>query len=162
MKKAIPLSNGYVIEFKAKWHETASWSRIFDFGNGLNADNLLVANNGSTAILNHCLYLSSPNNADYRFYSSTETIVLDQIAEWKIVVTKTSGGVTASLYKNGVSQSITMTSFPAGSIPDRKFSTLYIGKSLWSNDGLFNGDIYYLKITLANGVKFIDIDFSRL
>ena len=46
-------------------------------------------------------------------------------------------------------------------IMDQSFTTLYIGRSQWSNDEYFDGDIYYVKLTLADGTKYVDIDFSK-
>jgi len=42
------LGGNLSFSFWAKWEDLNSWSRIFDFGNGANDDNILLANEGTT------------------------------------------------------------------------------------------------------------------
>lgn len=44
LKSTTNFGGAFSVSFWGYWHETQSWSRIIDFGNGPNSDNLLLAN----------------------------------------------------------------------------------------------------------------------
>ena len=149
----IDFESGFTIEFKAKWDSFNNWSRVFDFGNGSSNDNIIVANksealyfasrNGIDSVAKDVLLLSKPN--------------LKEINEFKIDVIKSGDIYIIKTYQNGQLASTVETQKKPFRNAERKNN--YIGKSNWASDGYFDGRIYYLKITQADGKPIIWYEF---
>jgi Concanavalin A-like lectin/glucanases superfamily len=102
-----------------------SWSRLFDFGNGVGADQLLLAVTDGTSGLP---VYSINNNLD-----SPTPIPLDQ---W-VQLAATQSGTTATLYIDGLAVA-TNTQGPV-SVATRNNN--YIGRSNYPGDGYLDGKI---------------------
>jgi hypothetical protein len=147
---------GITIEFTAKWDNFNSWSRIFDFGNGAGVDNILVANNGTSQILMLSSHDSSAGTGSIDFALGT---ILTSKATYKIVATKGTSNYTADLYINGTFTSTgTLTDYNVFENVNRSYN--YFGRSLWG-DPYFDGTIYDLKITQADGTVIMNYDFTN-
>ena len=109
-----------------------SWSRIFDFGNGGNNNDILLCRNGTT---NDLLFQVGQGNL-----YATGAITLNT---WQYFsVTATSGGV-ATIYKNGVPIATTTNSNFVPANVTRLYN--YVGKSPY-NDPLFAGQMNSLSV----------------
>lgn len=109
----------------------ASWSRLFDFGNGSGEDNVIIAiTNGSTG------YPVFNANASNLF--SSALMPLNQWAQ----LAATQSGTTQTLYLNG-QQVAQQTGGPEASVT----RTLnYIGRSNWGSDAYLDGRINTLRM----------------
>ena len=112
-------------------------SRIFDFGNGLASDNILLCRNGTTNDLAFVVKQGSSGT------SLTATGALE-LNKWQYFsVTVTNAGV-ATLYKNGIAiATSTNTNFVPSNVT-RSMNT--IGKSPSTNDALYQGQMSDLSI----------------
>lgn len=117
-----------------KWDAFNSWSRIFDFGNGVNgADwDICLANYSTTS--NPGLGGRTGSGASWPDTQVTEISLTS--GQW-IHLVETIEGKTCKLYANGVlKKTITLTNSPTITT----MTLNYLGKSNWSN-GPFNGNI---------------------
>lgn len=141
-------ANGFTVEFKAQWLTFQRWSRIFDFGNGRDSDNIVVAQ----AFAEDVLVLGGRSNI-----TTTDNDVyllnnagLANLNEFKIEFLKTTDGYQIKTYQNGnLASTMDRTSSQGFRNVERKNN--YIGKSNWQDDEYFKGNIYYLKITDSTG-----------
>ena len=109
----------------------ASWSRLFDFGNGAGQDNVLIA------------ITSGPSGYPVLFANggnlgSSTLIPLDQWAQ----LAATQSGTTQTLYLNG-QQVGQQTGGPEASVA-RNLN--YIGRSNWGSDAYLDGKISQLRM----------------
>ena len=109
-----------------------SWQRIFDFGNGPNADNILVAFTSSKMIL------SIRHGSSYYEFQTTETFPQQQ---WVLVTVTHDGIGTGKIYWNGVLKATGQTPPPLFKARTKQ----YLGKSNW-NDATFNGTLDEFRI----------------
>lgn len=136
----IDFAHGFTIEFTAKWNSLGNWSRIFDFGNGSAADNIVISNVGTVNSIGFSVY----NGATGYNTVIDNCITVGEVADWKIIV-DTSRNL--SLYKNGNLIATRVVDF----LPiNTARTTNYIGKSNWTNP-ILNGSVYELKITETDG-----------
>ena len=109
----------------------ASWSRLFDIGNGAGVDNLLLARNSGSNDLTYDGFTGGGLAT-----SLTATGVLTQGTPELLEVNHSPMG-TVTIYKNGVAAA----QGGAGPINNVVRSSGFIGKSNWGSDALFQGDI---------------------
>jgi hypothetical protein len=109
----------------------ASWSRLFDFGNGAGEDNVIIAiTNGPTGY--------PVFNANGGNLPSSAQIPLNQWAQ----LAATQSGTTQTLYLNG-QQVAQQTGGPENNVA----RTLnYIGRSNWNGDAYLDGRINTLRM----------------
>ena len=150
-------SDGFTIEFKAKWDAFKDYSRIFDFGNGMENFNLTIDNADTS---NQLQFLSRDRTS--MIYNRVGAITLDttNVSTYKIIVTKAEANqYNIKYYKNN--ELINEYTENAG-FPNAERTTNYIGKSNWSNNAYFDGQIYYLKIKQADGTNIVDVDANDI
>ena len=133
-----------------KWDAFNSWSRIFDFGNGVNgADwDICLANYSTTS--NPGLGGRTGSGASWPDTQVTEIPLTS--GQW-IHLVETIEGKTCKLYANGVlKKTITLTNSPTTTT----MTLNYLGKSNWAN-GPFNGNIsdfrVYATVFSADDIK---------
>jgi prepilin-type N-terminal cleavage/methylation domain-containing protein len=145
--------DGITIEFSAKWDVNQKWSRIFDFGNGSATNNIAVSNQETTTNVRLTLYYEGISTG-YNVATTSNTR-----SNYRIVISKSGSNYVLTSYKDGV-QTFTETFAMKNFLANQTRTSNYIGKSNWA-DSYFNGVIYNLKITQANGTKIIDFDFTN-
>jgi|AntRauTorcE11898_2_1112593.scaffolds.fasta_scaffold01228_8 hypothetical protein len=114
----------FTFETWLKKQANNTWSRVFDFGNGPGADNVIIA-------------LSNSNSGKLSFHvrssSSNDSFVMDDplpVGEWVHVALKIEHNVQGWAYINGVREKIGLLRQPEGVQRTRN----YIGKSNWSDN----------------------------
>jgi hypothetical protein len=107
----------------------ASWSRLFDFGNGQANNNILFGlTNATSGKPFFQIYNGTTGSA---YVTSNTAIPLNQWAH----VAVTLNGTTATIYINGGVVATGTTFLP----PNINRTNCYIGRSNWSVDSYFNG-----------------------
>lgn len=141
-------ADGFTVEFKAQWLAFKNWSRIFDFGNGRDSDNIVVAQLTTKDIL----VLGGRNGITTNTNDTNlvSNACLANLNEFKIEFLKTTAGYQIKTYQNGDLVS-TMGRTSSQGFRNIERTTNYIGKSNWVADKYFCGNIYYLKITDSTG-----------
>jgi len=123
----------------------ANWARVIDFGNGPNANNILMAREGTSDHLQfQCLSWGGVNNLDSPGQWANNT--------WQHLVATITPGALGTLYKNGqqVGQWTSRT-VPSGVLRRNN----YIGKSNWP-DALYKGRMDELTIaTVARSSNWV-------
>lgn len=135
-------SNGFSISFYARFDATAGggWERIIDFGNGDNADNIVVAREGST----NRLILEFRRGSAESLECSAEIISDGVWAHYIITVDPSAGCV---IYKNATAQTLYVNRPSNPFLPDNVArNNNYIGDSNWTADTFFDGGIGDLAI----------------
>ncbi len=126
-------SNGFSLQGWVRWDSLAHWSRVFDFGNGSNSDNVLLGNVSTGPHLGYSVRHGNQNMG---------TLVAKDVirpGEWLNVAVTAAGGITV-LYVNG-------TEVARGELPNPRTvnrQRCYIGLSNWwdvpgTNDQPFHG-----------------------
>jgi hypothetical protein len=135
-----PTTAGLSFAFWYKSNASGSWARIFDFGNGPASNNIFCSINGGNS---NYLYFED-------FYGSVPTnVTLSDISyndnTWRHVVWTLSHAVAGSatstwnIYINGVLKTTaTAKSYPNPTVTK---TISYIGRSNWSADFYYNGNI---------------------
>ncbi|MEM7396948.1 MAG: LamG domain-containing protein, partial [Verrucomicrobiota bacterium] len=113
-------SKGFTIEAWVRFDSFApNWSRIFDFGNGQENNNILLARAGTGRTLCLCVL---PRRGNYSFYSHD---ILEQDVCFHLALTMEPGGRTV-VYKNGAPCfEVTLDALP----PNLNRTHCYIGRS---------------------------------
>lgn len=134
-----------------RWDAFNTWSRIFDFGNGVNgADwDICLANHSTNA--NPGLGGRTGGGASWPDTKVTEVTLT--AGQWYHFV-ETIEGTTCKLYVNGeLKKTITLTNSPTITTMNRN----YLGLSNWSSNGAFKGGIsdfrLYTTVLSADDVK---------
>ncbi|GMH51735.1 hypothetical protein TrST_g11026 [Triparma strigata] len=136
------------IEVYVKYNSFNGYSRVFDFSNGVDSDNVLLSNFGtSSAILwsarqGNTQKLLSTSNFDSSTWTHVVVTVLD---------------TTMKIYKNGVLAG-TKTDGWEPKVLTR--SQHWLGRSAWPSDGYFEGTIAYVK--MWHGVELQQSDVTDL
>ena len=155
--ESVNFSDGFTIEFKAKWDAFNKWSRIFDFGNGFENYNLFVATYNTT----NKLAFSSREGSKERF-AKTEVVELNSnsFSIYKIeIIKKSENNYNVKFYKdNELVNEFTESAM----FPNVERINNYIGKSNFDADAYFDGQIYYLKIKQADGISIVDVDANDI
>ena len=128
---ALTHQSAMTISMWARWDGTASWQRIFDFGNGTDSYMFLTPSNGSQ------MRFVMKNGGDEEILS-TSTFPKSSFRHLAITIAPTGNGLTsATIYINGelVATKADFTISPA----DISASVAYIGRSMFPADPLFKG-----------------------
>ena len=130
--------NQVTISIWANFHSNNNWQRLIDFGQGQSDDNIIIANAASSGKFGCNINNGSSNIHDI---DSSLNILY---GSWHHVCLVYNHDVTTStLYIDGVSDtSITTTE----AIPTLVRDKSYIGRSNWSNDTYFDGQIKSINI----------------
>lgn len=118
------------------YNGTGNWERIIDFGNGSFANNILFSRNGTSSNLVYQAYNGGTAGAYV-----TATNVLTPLTWMHLAVTQSSTG-SVVIYKNGVPVATGTTTVP----PIATRNNNYIGRSNWSADALFAGQMRDMQI----------------
>jgi hypothetical protein len=122
------------IEAYVKYESFNWWSRVLDFGDGANSDNVILGNEGTSSTIG-C----------FVFRGSSETKVLgsswDQSAWTHVVVTVS--GATTNVYKNG---ELADTKGNGHEPRTMTRTQHWLGRSAWENDGFLHGTIAYVRV----------------
>ncbi|MGK7919557.1 MAG: LamG domain-containing protein, partial [Trichodesmium sp.] len=131
----VDYSQGLTVGAWVHYESFKNWSRIIDFGNDPGSDNILFANQGTTANLTLHNYLGATNHP----------IQVDGTLEqkkWLYLAATIDESGNGKIYKNG--QEVGSGS---SSIPNNVNRTQnYVGKSNWSADQLFHGKMSNLRL----------------
>lgn len=124
----IDFSRGLTIEAWVWYDSLKKWSRVIDFGNGANKDNILFANQGATR--NLCLSIRR-GTAEKHLVARG---VLDT-GKWMHLAATVDEKGSATLYKNGKAVQTGTVHLPKSIQRTKNF----IGRSNWPQDGYFHG-----------------------
>ncbi|MEM7128022.1 MAG: LamG-like jellyroll fold domain-containing protein [Chloroflexota bacterium] len=132
----VDFSNGITVAVWVRYKSLQKWSRIIDFGNGKNSVNIVLANKSESSTLGFYIY-----DKRNRFYKIEASDVLT-VGEWLHVAATLNQDGAAKLYRNG--KEVQSGRMP---LPDtvQRESNL-IGRSHWSQDEYFHGDMRSLCI----------------
>ena len=157
----IDWTSGFAIEFEARWLALNYWSRIIDFGNGPDSDNILIGNLENTNDLMPSLRYGNLSQPYEKIFSNI--IEIGKKNKYKVVYQKNDTNYVENLYKdNAFIESVTYETTDI--IKNVLRTENYIGKSEWyliANDENFYGYIYYLKITDSNDKPILWYDFTK-
>jgi len=137
---ATPIGGAFTISVRIKvLEQPTKWERIFDFGDGMRAHNILMGwyvDTGELAARSE--YVSSEN----RYLSSQENVIPDfPLNEW-LWVTMTSDGTNYRVYKN----SELTSEWTGDATPTLTRTKMWIGESHWSNDNHIKADVNHVFI----------------
>lgn len=128
-------STGLTIECWSKWRSFNNWSRLLDLGNGPGSDNILFANEAGSSNLRFEVY--QENFTD----GITSPVNMDADRWYHVAVTQTNTGLT-TIYIDGVAVASGTVHQPF----DVDRLNCYIGRSNWSGDSYFDGQIDEMRI----------------
>lgn len=128
-------SKGITVEAWVWYDRFDWWSRIIDFGNGVDAENILLANEGATGKLIFVVFQGTTAQ------SITAPGVLET-GKWMHLAASIDESGHATLYKNG--EVIKTESVHLPKTINRTKN--YIARSNWSNDKYFQGKISDVRI----------------
>lgn len=130
----IDYSEGFTVSVWVWYDAFNYWSRIIDFGNGSNADNIVLANADRN---------ENGNRLDFHVNEKQlyKTDVL-KLGRWIHLAATVDPEGTATLYKDGEAIASDDLILP----PNVNRSLNYIGKSNWNRDELFKGKMAHLRI----------------
>lgn len=124
-------SEGLTITTWIKYNSFNNWSRIIDFGNGPNSDNIILANQGTS----NNLTLSIRQGSTAQDILATNVLVTD---EWIHLAATIDASGNATIYVNGEVEASGNVSLPLNNLLR---TNNYIGESNWSSDGFLNASI---------------------
>ncbi|MEM9217341.1 MAG: NF038122 family metalloprotease [Cyanobacteria bacterium P01_F01_bin.150] len=107
------------------------WSRIFDFGDGAANNNILLGNRAGSNALGLHIFNGSQNSGILEIENFW------QADTWTHVTASIDGSGKIQVYKNGVLAGEATSSV----VPKKVRTKNYIGKSHWSQDGAFDGQL---------------------
>ncbi|WP_072926401.1 LamG domain-containing protein [Microcystis aeruginosa] len=129
------LSQGMSVEAWVWYDSFQSWSRIIDFGNGAANENILLCNERSSNTLRFGIYRQSTE----QLVAATGAL---ETKKWIHIAATIDASGMATLYKNGERIQTAKVHLPN----PLKRTTNYIGRSNWSIDKYFNGQITDVRI----------------
>jgi Concanavalin A-like lectin/glucanases superfamily len=134
-----PASSGFTVIARVMFTTAATntWERIFDWGNGQNNDNILLARYSTTTLLS----FGMQNGGTGMPNLNGGTIVQNVVTNVAIKFDPSASGGTAYLYQDGVllaSQTASASTYTNNNAR----TNCYIGRSNWGVDSLFTGYIY--------------------
>jgi RHS repeat-associated protein len=147
-------TNGFTFELWANPSEVLSYARFMDFSNGAGDDNIILAREGTS---NSLVFAYYGNDGD-------EIVLLDSVNaislnQWQHFVATVDGNNVASIYKNGV---LLRTTNASQAIPVVTRTNNYFGRSAWSFDPYFAGEMDELKIsTVARSADWIATEYNN-
>ena len=118
-----------------KYDKIQFWSRVFDFGNGASKDNIVLSNQSRTP------YLVFEN---WNKSSKENKYIPDfwQLGDWVYIVCKVHESGKLNIFKNGK----LITSSIRKLTPTIFRRDQYFGKSNWSGNSYFNGELDDLRL----------------
>ena len=157
LPSTIDFVSGYTVEVTMKWKEFSSFSRIMDFGNGSNADNLIIANWGTFSTP----YLAYYNGSTNTYYpNSTITFSKNTKETYKFELIKGTEYYTLNIYLNGIRNTSNSNTIKVGSFKNIERKNNYIGNTNWT-DPFLNAYIYTFKILDANGKEILSYNANN-
>jgi hypothetical protein len=129
------LSQGMSVEAWVWYDSFQSWSRIIDFANGNSNENILLANDGSSNTLHFEVFRQSTGQS-VRATCALET------KKWIHLAATIDASGMATLYKNGERIQTGRVHLPN----NLRRTINYIGRSNWSYDRFFHGQITDVRI----------------
>ena len=121
----------------AKWHSLNNFSRLIDFSNGPTSDNILITNVNDSKTLRFGIY---QNGAEHK-HNIDNYITLNQ---WIHVAVTVDENHKVVIYKNGSKVYGPVTS--SRHIVNVARTKAYIGKSAWSANDYFDGEMDDIRI----------------
>ncbi len=121
-------SNGLTISAWVNYDNFNHWSRIIDFGNGPNSDNILLANQGTSS----SLVLSTRIGGNSSRVTADDVLVT---GEWIHIAASIDADGIAVIYFNGAVVASGDVHIPSTLLRTNNF----IGRSNWNNDAYFDG-----------------------
>ncbi|MDZ8189249.1 MAG: LamG-like jellyroll fold domain-containing protein [Nostoc sp. ChiSLP02] len=140
-KMNVDYSQGFTIEVWVYYNSFKFWSRIVDFGNGVDKDNIVFANEANTNTL--ILQIKKITVERIRANNVLET------GKWMHLAATVDSFGNAKLYKNGVEIQSGKIQLPG----NLNRSLNYIGRSNWTQDGYFDGRM--AEVRLWNRVRSV-------
>lgn len=120
----------------ARWDALNNWSRIFDFGNGPESNNIYCTTYNTTDYIEFGFFIGQS-------YYNARTSSIITTGNWDFYVMSINNSVKIKLYKNGICcAEHNINNVPLNIIRANQ----YIGKSNWSSDGLFKGAMNDMRI----------------
>ncbi|TRT80902.1 MAG: LamG domain-containing protein [Microcystis sp. M_OC_Ca_00000000_S217Cul] len=129
------LSKGMSVEAWVWYDSFQSWSRIIDFGNGAANENILLCNEGSSNTLRFGIYRQSTE----QLVAATGAL---ETKKWIHLAATIDASGMATLYKNGERIQTGRVHLPN----NLRRTINYIGRSNWSSDRFFHGQITDVRI----------------
>jgi hypothetical protein len=128
-------SKGLTVEAWVYYDRMKRYARIIDFGNGVDRNNIILANYESTKMF----LFSIKRNGDHRIYVNG----LLETGKWMHLAVTVDENQEATIYKNGK-----IVAGPKDFVLPESISRTkcYVGKSNWGNNALFDGKIADLRI----------------
>ncbi len=167
---SINWESGFTIEFEAMWKAFPYYSRIFEFGNGTDSDNIFVSNMKETNQLTFATRygMQSDNSIVVFQYDQDNKAKINQNEKacYKLIIIKNDNNMQIDIYKNLIFQDTIPYLFKNG-INNILRNILrvenYLGRSSWTGtyakDAYFYGYIYSLKITDSKNNIILWYDF---
>lgn len=138
-------SKGFTIEAWVRFTGTGSWTRIVDLGAGQAANNIVIARYSTTSDLVLAIYRDS----SYDELRATDAIPLGRWFHVAVTLDSVSADGSkgdAHIYVNGVEVATGSIHAPRSGVVRSK---CWIGKSNWSGDPLFRGQMSEVRIFSA-------------
>ncbi len=129
-------SSGITLQGWVRFDRFNKWSRVMDFGNGTDKDNIVIANSSTS----NTLAFDTRNGSGGATQLTASNVLT--AGEWCHIAGTIDSTGTASLYLNGKEVAFGTLKLPASI----KRSKNYIGRSNWSGDKYFDGAICELQI----------------
>lgn len=154
-------NSGFTVEFEATWYAFNYVSRIFDFSNNNNNEYVIfLANSLSTSDISMGGRNGKDDTSHYTDTVFKNKISLSQKQNFMFKRIKNNYEndlCTTFLIKNNTYEDRVENKNCSG---NTAYTNNYLGKSAWKQDGYFNGLIYNLKITDANGKVIVWYDVN--
>ncbi len=130
------LNGSITLSFWVRFSRNGYWERIVDFANGAPDDNILLARSATSGDLAFEVF---DNNDKYGRCTAEDVI---ENGRWDHFTAIWTDG-RQSIYKNG--ELVVQTDF-SGAVPDVVRSFYYVGRSQWSQDAYFGGEMDEMRI----------------
>ncbi len=155
LPESINWEDGFTVETEFMSTSASGWNRIYDFGIGMNDNNLIMAIGNDT----------NDFEISNRYEGTVTTILsysnifnINEKLKIKVIFDKLKDSYIAKLYKNDIffdSKIFETTEF----LKNVDRTSNYLGKSNWIYEPYFNGYIYSLKITDSSDSVILWYDF---
>jgi hypothetical protein len=132
----IATNGGLTIVAVVRFTGTAGvWERIIDLGSGANTNNLVLCRWSTNSHFNLVFQTS------YQLNRPVDDFIANVIEQntWMTVVVRYSASTRQYVVK--VNNAADYTGTASATVPDRTVSGTYMGRSWWSGDAYFNGDM---------------------
>ncbi len=150
-KMNIDYSSGFTIEAWVYYNSFKFWSRIVDFGNGVDKHNIVFANVGHT----NTLAIQTKKGTAIEKITANNAL---ETGKWMHLAATVDSSGHGKLYKNGVE-------IQSGKIhlPENLNRSLnYIGRSNWTHDGYFDGRMAEVRLwNRTRSVEELQQDLNR-